>query len=110
MALFKNRKTNKLEDLNGSYGAYKAADASPGHRLNPNLSGKEQMNNGTRVPGVNRPNTSADYNAKQDQLARVKNTKVPGVKAPESKGYSYSTTHKPGQGGLENPPARTPGA
>jgi len=96
MALFKNRKTNKLEDLNGSYGAYKAADASPGHRLNPNLSGKEQMNNGTRVPGrpntaadngtlvpgVNRPNTSADYKAKQGTLARVQSAKVPGVKKP----------------------------
>ena len=82
MGLFNNKKTNKLEDLNGSYGAYKAEDASPGHRLNPNLSGKEQMNNGKRVPGVNRPNTSADYRAKQGTLARVQSAKVPGAKKP----------------------------
>jgi hypothetical protein len=84
MALFKNRKTNKLEDLNGSYGSYKAADASPGHRLNPNLSGKEQMNNGKRVPGVNQPHTGADYKAKQDTLARTQSVKVPGVSKPRA--------------------------
>jgi len=82
MALFRNRKTNKLEDLNGSYGAYHGADASSGHRLNPNLGAKAQMNNSTRVPGVNQPNTSADYNAKQDTLARVQSTKVPGANRP----------------------------
>jgi hypothetical protein len=84
MGLFKNRKTNKLVDLNGSYGEYIAADASPGHRLNPNLSGKEQMNNVKRVPGVNQPHTSADYRAKQDTLARIQSAKVPGVSKPEA--------------------------
>jgi hypothetical protein len=82
MALFNNRKTNKLEDLNGSYGAYKAGDSSPGHRLNPNLSGKEHMNNDKRVPGVNQPHTAADYKAKQGTFARAQHDKIPGVSKP----------------------------
>ena len=82
MALFRNKKTNKLHDLNGSYGAYHGADASPGHRLNPNLSSSSQMNNDKRITGANQPHTAADYKAKQDTLARVQSTKVPGVKKP----------------------------
>jgi hypothetical protein len=82
MALFKNKKTNKLHDLNASYGGYPGVDAHEGHRLNPNLSSSAQMNNDKRITGVNQPHTAADYKAKQDTLARVQSAKVPGVKKP----------------------------
>jgi len=80
MALFKNRKTNKLQDLNGSYGSYPGADASPGHRLNPNIGAKAQMN-GRSTPGTTQPHSVDDYRNKQATLARTQQP-IPGVSKP----------------------------
>lgn len=85
MALFNNRKTGKIENLSADFGAYKGADANPGHRLNPHLTPAEQMNNTPRIPGAGPiPGSSQDYRNKQDLLARVNNSNVPGAAKPRA--------------------------